>query len=161
MRGARQATRRAGVGGGGGGVAHLARGGVRRARHRPARGAVVTPELAPRELGKIKAWEYLVRFAFGGAVTVLTGVVAYAWGPWVGGLFLAFPAILPASLTLVKRHDGRAQTIDDARGARLATLALWTFAAVVLCLAERAAPAVVLAVATLGWLATAVGLWWI
>ncbi len=71
-------------------------------------------------------WEYILRFVFGGAITVATGLVASHYGPAVGGMFLAFPAILPASLTLVERHDGRAGATDNARGARLGALALPT-----------------------------------
>jgi hypothetical protein len=36
----------------------------------------------------------------GGLVTVITGIVAKNWGPVIGGLFLAFPAIFPASATI-------------------------------------------------------------
>ena len=49
----------------------------------------------------------------------------------MGGMFLAFPAILPASLTLVKRHDSRADALDDARGGRVAAIALACFAVAV------------------------------
>ena len=38
---------------------------------------------------------YAVRFVFGGIVTALTGLIARRYGPGVGGLFLAFPAIFP------------------------------------------------------------------
>ncbi|HET9623596.1 MAG TPA: hypothetical protein VFP84_19625 [Kofleriaceae bacterium] len=117
------------------------------------------PALTPGQLKKTHAWEYLVRFAFGGAISTLTGLIGHAWGPWIAGLFLAFPAILPASLTLVKQHDGRSQAIEDARGARLATLGLWGFAGVVIVLAGEAAPPIVLVAATLAWLAIALGLW--
>jgi hypothetical protein len=41
---------------------------------------------------------------FGGAVTVAAGLIANKWGPGVGGLFLAFPAIFPGSATLVEKH---------------------------------------------------------
>ncbi len=34
-----------------------------------------------------------------------TGLIAQHWGPVVGGLFLSFPAILPASATLIERHE--------------------------------------------------------
>ncbi len=78
------------------------------------------PELALAQLKDTRPWEYAVRFAFGGAIAVITGVIGHLWGPWIAGLFLAFPAILPASLTLVKQHDGRCKAIDDARGARSA-----------------------------------------
>jgi hypothetical protein len=121
----------------------------------------MTPEVAPEQVKKTHAWEYVVRFAFGGAITVLTGLVGHRWGPWVAGLFLAFPAILPASLTLVKQHDGRSQAVEDARGARLGSVGLWAFAGIVIVLADRTASPIVLAVATLGWLGVALGLWFL
>ena len=57
----------------------------------------------PSALGRTQWHEYLVRFVFGGLVTALTGWIAKQYGPVVGGLFLAFPAIFPASVTLVHR----------------------------------------------------------
>jgi hypothetical protein len=49
-------------------------------------------------------YEYLVRFGLGGAMTVIAGLIASRFGPIVGGLFLAFPAIFPASATLIEKH---------------------------------------------------------
>jgi uncharacterized protein DUF3147 len=43
--------------------------------------------------------EYALRFVFGGVVTVITGWIAQRFGPVIGGLFLSFPAIFPASVT--------------------------------------------------------------
>lgn len=96
------------------------------------------PRLNLAALSETQPWEYLVRFAFGGAVTACTGVIAHRYGPSVGGLLLAFPAILPASLTLLKRHDGRREAADAAAGARLGATALTVFAGVEITLAERA-----------------------
>ena len=73
----------------------------------------MTPRLDLSRLRKAHAWELALRFTFGGLVTVGTGLVAHRWGPSIGGLFLAFPSILPASLTLTKRHDGRRDAVDD------------------------------------------------
>jgi len=52
-------------------------------------------------LKKTKWYEYAVRFLLGGSVTVIAGLLAKYYGPVFGGLFLAFPAIFPASATLV------------------------------------------------------------
>jgi hypothetical protein len=41
--------------------------------------------------------EYLVRFVLNGAMTIVAGLIAARFGPVIGGLFLAFPAIFPAS----------------------------------------------------------------
>ena len=52
-----------------------------------------------------KGCEYLVRFVIGGGITVMAGLIADRFGPTVGGLFLAFPAIFPASATLIEKHE--------------------------------------------------------
>ncbi len=44
----------------------------------------------PAKLKQATAKEYLLRFAFGGSVTLVTGVIAHSFGPLVGGLFLGF-----------------------------------------------------------------------
>jgi hypothetical protein len=119
----------------------------------------MTPELAPQQLRKTRPWEYAVRFLFGGTITLAAGLIAKQWGPGIAGLFLAFPAILPASITLVKRHDGRAQAIEDARGGRLGTIGLVAFAIVVATAAGHVASALVLGLAALAWAAIDLGLW--
>jgi hypothetical protein len=119
------------------------------------------PEFAPRQLRDTKLWEYAVRFVFGGAITVGTGLIAKLWGPFVAGLFLAFPAILPASITLVKRHDGRRAAIEDARGARLGSIGLAAFAATVVVTAGSLSPWIVLVAASVMWALVDVGLWFL
>jgi heme/copper-type cytochrome/quinol oxidase subunit 4 len=111
------------------------------------------PRLSPGNLKHVKAWEYAVRFVFGGVITVITGLLAKYIGPAFAGMFLAFPAILPASLTLVKQHDGRQKASDDARGARLGSIGLVAFAIVVALTATPWPAAGVLAAATAAWLA--------
>ncbi len=58
-----------------------------------------------------------VRFAFGFLISVIVGAIGMAAGDQVAGLFLAFPAILPASLTLIAREDGEDKAKVDAAGA--------------------------------------------
>ena len=116
------------------------------------------PRIDASKLEKVAWWEYALRFAFGGAITVLTGLLSKWSGPAVAGMFLAFPAILPASLTLVKQHDGRKKAADDARGARLGAIGLVAFAVVVGLAANSWAAAAVLAVATLAWLGVSLAL---
>jgi hypothetical protein len=93
-------------------------------------------------LKRTRWYEYALRFVFGGAVTVATGLIAKQYGPVLGGLFLAFPAIFPASATLVEKHEtkkkrrtgiidksrGRKAAALDARGAALGSLGLACFA---------------------------------
>ena len=119
------------------------------------------PRIDVGALREFRASEHAVRLAFGGSMTVMAGLVAHASGPAVGGLFLAFPAILPASLTLIARHDGRATAAEEARGAVFGAVALVGFAAVARLLAPRCPPPVTLAAASVAWLAAAVLLWWL
>src|SRR5258707_5963167 len=87
--------------------------------------------------------EHLVRFVLGGAVTVAAGLIARRWGPVIGGLFLAFPAIFPAGATLIEQHEvkrkreigrdgrrrGRIAAALDALGAALGGMGLAALAA--------------------------------
>lgn len=95
-------------------------------------------------LKRTRWYEYGLRFFFGGVVTVATGLIAKRYGPMFGGLFLAFPAIFPASATLVEKHEtekkrqagiidnfrGRNAAALEARGAALGSLGLVCFAVV-------------------------------
>lgn len=119
--------------------------------------------------------EWIVRFLFGGAVCVLAGLISKKWGPEIGGLFLAFPAIFPAGACLVETHerkhkarvclDGtqRGHTVAgiDAAGAAIGCFGLASFAALCWLLLPRLAAAAVFALATLAWLVVAVVLWWL
>src|ERR1700683_3826651 len=96
-------------------------------------------------LRQLKLHDYLTRFVLGGAITVITGLIAKHFGPVVGGLFLAFPAIFPSGATLIEKHErekkrragiahtmrGRSAAALDARGAALGTLALAAFGALI------------------------------
>jgi hypothetical protein len=120
---------------------------------------MTSPEASLEGLKKLRLRDYAVRFLFGGLVTASAAWVAQKCGPVVGGLLLAFPAILPAGLTLVKDHDGRAKAVDDARGGRLGAVALGVFALVVWRAARTWPPASTLLVAVVAWLAVAVAGW--
>ncbi len=118
-------------------------------------------------------YEYAMRFVFGGAITVATGLIAKKFGPEVAGLFLAFPAIFPASDTLIAKHErekkekagrpgkrsGRAVASLDAAGAAMGSLGLVTFGAFVWKLLPQHSPLLVLVLATLLWTVTAVLIW--
>lgn len=117
------------------------------------------PRASLARLKKVRAWEYAVRFVFGGAVTAIAGWLGQRYGVAVGGMFLAFPAILPASLTLVEQHDGRHDALEDARGGRVGALALACFALVVTASADRWPPPIFLAVALGAWILAAIALW--
>ena len=117
--------------------------------------------------------DYLVRFLLGGAMTVLTGLLARQFGPVVGGLFLAFPAIFPAGATLLDRDQrekklkagipvtirGRLAVALDARGAAMGCIGTGAFALLVWKELPAHRAAGVLAGALALWLAVAGGIW--
>ena len=116
-------------------------------------------QLNPGGLRKDTPKDYAIRFAFGGIITLITGVITMAYGPVVGGLFLGFPAILPASLTLVKKHEGEEAAGEDAMGAIMGSGGLMAFGAVVWGLAVRLPAWLVLLCAGATWLIVSVVLW--
>ena len=115
--------------------------------------AAESPEVRPEQLRKPPARDWVVRFTFGAGVSALAAVITKVWGPAVGGLFLAFPAILLASLTLVAKEEGGHRAREDARGATLGALGLIGFAIVVWATTPEWEVGVTLLVATIAWAA--------
>jgi len=115
----------------------------------------VTPSLHPEELRQIRSRELIVRFCLGAAVSVMAGIIANAVGVRFGGLFLAFPAILPASLTMVQEREGTRRADRDAIGAVLGASALVVFAVVAESTFTRLNPGVVLITSLAGWIVAA------
>jgi hypothetical protein len=121
----------------------------------------------------IKLHEWIIRFFFGGAICVIAGLIAQAYGPEMGGLFLAFPAIFLAGASLVEAHEklhkkrigadgtrrGRLLAALDALGAALGCVGLAGFAVVFWLWIPHSPIAVVFVLATLVWLTFAVGSW--
>ena len=121
----------------------------------------------------IAVHEWVVRFFFGGAVCVIAGLVAKRFGPGIGGLFLAFPAIFPAGASMVEAHEkkhkaraglngtnrGRRVAGLDAAGAALGCVGLAGFAIVCWLCLPRFGTAAVLATAGFVWVVLAVSAW--
>jgi hypothetical protein len=126
-------------------------------------------------LRKTKWHEYAMRFVFGGLITAIAGIIAKQYGPGVGGLFLAFPAIFPASATLIEKHEkqkkekrglhgtgrGRQAASVDAAGSAMGSIGLTLFAIMVWQLFPKHTPWVVLVCATLAWLVVSVSTWFV
>jgi uncharacterized protein (TIGR03382 family) len=124
-------------------------------------------------LKDIKPREVVLRFLFGGACSVAAYEIAQRFGPVIGGLFLAFPAIFPAGVSLVEKHhrenvqaaggdgvtEGRLAASMDAAGASIGCIGLMGFALV----AWRELPLQparhVLAESLLAWVVLAAGYW--
>lgn len=128
-------------------------------------------EVKPSALRETKGHEYAVRFALGGLITVVAGLIARRYGPSIGGLFLAFPAIFPASATLVAKHERQkhhSRHVErlasdaagvDAIGAALGSLGLLAFGGVVWALGAHTPAWAVLLLAALAWVICSLVFW--
>ena len=126
-------------------------------------------------LAQTKPLEFALRFVFGGIVTALAGLIATQFGPVVGGIFLAFPSIFPATATLIEKHEAKKKKQEgmhgrylakcaagaDAAGAAMGTIGLLAFGMLVWQLSESLAPWMVLTTATIAWFAVAITVWMI
>ena len=132
----------------------------------------MTIQFKPSALRQTRWYEYLVRFGLGGAMTVVAGLVATRCGPVIGGLFLAFPAIFPASATLIEKHvrerkekagllgarRGKEAAALDAVGAALGSFGLAAFGLVIWLMIVQS-PGWALGLAAASWLAVAMLAW--
>lgn len=75
------------------------------------------PRVETGSLRSIRPREYAIRFGFGAAVALVAALIGQAVSLRAGGLLLAFPAILPATLTLIEKKEGRRRAQDDDLGA--------------------------------------------
>jgi hypothetical protein len=124
-------------------------------------------------LAETKWCEYAMRFVFGGIITAIAGIVAKQFGPIIGGLFLAFPAIFPASATLIEKHQkeerervglngakrAAAAVSVDAAGAAIGSIGLVAFALIVWRTIPNHPAWLVLIGAMVAWLLVSIGLW--
>lgn len=115
----------------------------------------------------------MVRFVFGGLITAAAGLIGKKYGPVIGGLFLAFPAIFPASATLIEKHEkekkqqqglhgtvrGRQLASVDAAGAAMGSVGLTVFGWLVSELIFGHRSWMVLLGATTAWLGVSVLMW--
>ena len=100
-------------------------------------------------------------------------MIAKKFGPEIGGLFLAFPAIFPASATLVEKHEkqkkrraglegtkrARAAAGVDAAGTAMGCAGLISFALVVWKVLPSHAVWMTLLAATMTWAVVGVSTW--
>ena len=133
----------------------------------------MTIKIDPSGLKQTKWHEYALRFAAGGIITVLAGVIAQKWGPGIGGLFLAFPAIFPASATLIEKHErqrkqakglhGEERGTDaaalDALGVAMGSVGLMAFAGICWWLIPRYPAPLALGGGTIAWLLVSFSVW--
>jgi F0F1-type ATP synthase assembly protein I len=129
---------------------------------------------SPSSLKEGRWYEYVIRFALGGAAAIFTGLVSSRYGASVGGLFLALPAIFCASATLIEKHEirrkrearleggrrGQMAAALDAAGAALGALGMMAFA-VVFWMTVQSSIASAFIGSSLAWLFVAVAAWYV
>jgi Protein of unknown function (DUF3147) len=118
-----------------------------RVNERPAFSPDRVRQVSPRDVG--------YRFLAGALTSAAAGAITLAFGARAGGIFLAFPAILAASLTLIEAQNDSAEAREDARGAVLGGCGMAAFAAVAALLFGHVSGPLVLLAASGAWMAVA------
>ncbi len=109
-------------------------------------------------LRDVKPLHLAIRFGFGAGISTLAALVSIWFGARVGGALLAFPAILPATITLIAEQQSQQDADETAIGALVGAPALPAFAVVVAVLTTVIGTALALGVAAAAWCAVAAGL---
>ena len=132
-------------------------------------------KLETTSLRQTTPMEYTRRFLFGGLATVVATLIANKWGPVIGGMFLAFPGIFPAGVSLVEKHkidreaaagktglaSARGEASVEAAGASAGTWGLAAFALVVWKESAIHSLPVLLGWAALAWATVSGMAWWV
>lgn len=117
-----------------------------------------------RKALRAKPRAMLLRFTAGAVTSVVAGILALVFGPRIGGIPLAFPAVLVASLTLIEEQEDSEEAREDSRGAMAGAAAMAVFGVVGGVLFGVLPGGVVLVLAAIAWLLVAFGLygllWW-
>lgn len=106
---------------------------------------------------KVPRRDLAIRFAFGAGISTVASIIAVVIGARAGGLMLAFPAILPATLTLLVQEESDRKAADDDLGSVLGALGLAAFAVVAWSLLPRVGAPLALVAACAAWLWTSAG----
>lgn len=105
------------------------------------------------KLRQLRAHDLIIRFLAGATTSLIAGLIGLA-NARIGGLFLAFPAILIAGLTLVEQKEGRKAAHDTARGSIAGGIGLTAFALTALTTLRHLPAAAALTLATIAWAIT-------
>jgi len=124
-------------------------------------------------LRRTRWYEYATRFVLGGLISAAAAIIGKKFGASIGGLFLAFPAILPASATLIEKREkeskqkkglngirrAREAAGADAAGATMGGLGLIAFATCAWRLLPGHSCAVTMIAATVIWATVSLLVW--
>lgn len=114
-------------------------------------------KLTAKGLTEARPRDLIIRFAAGAITSIVAGAITLAAGSRAGGLMLAFPAILAASLTLIAEQEDSHEAREDSRGAVLGACGMITFAVVAAGALGSWGGAVALLVASVAWTIVAIG----
>lgn len=113
------------------------------------------------QLRGIRLRDYLIRFLFGGIISVVAALIGQWTTGRMGGIFTAFPAILLASLTLINQEEGKQACIMDAQGAVLGAVALVVASVVISMTLGVMVGALALLLGSGAWVVCSVGLYFL
>jgi hypothetical protein len=130
---------------------------VRADRGKEGSGAL--PVFSLRKLRDVRPRDLAIRFALGAGISVIAGILGNVFGHRFGGAFLAFPAILPASLTLVQEEEGTRRAGRNAIGAVLGAVGMVVFALVGEASFGRIPALLALVLALIGWILASIALY--
>jgi hypothetical protein len=117
------------------------------------------PRADLRKLAEHGPKDYVVRFMFGAGISLVAGLIGMLLAPKLGGVWLGFPAILPASLTMIQKREGKEQAAIDSEGAVLGAAAFVVYAIVLAMFTAQWGVLVTLIVALVVWTVVAVALY--
>ena len=117
------------------------------------------PAVEPSKLRQVQLKDYLIRFALGAAISIVAGIIGKAVSERFGGSFLAFPSILPASLTLIQEKEGTRRAGRNAIGAVLGSAGMVVFAMIGEAAFGHLPSFIVLLLALAGWAITSLVLY--
>jgi hypothetical protein len=113
----------------------------------------------PGRVREVRGSELAVRFAFGAAVSLVAAMIGLFVSPKAGGMFLAFPAILPAALTLLEKKHDTGHAVHTVRGAVLGSAGMVGFAIIAALAFTHWPAALVISVAAAGWVVVSLSLY--
>lgn len=109
------------------------------------------PRLDLGKLRGIKFKDLVIRFMFGGTLSVFAAWIAHVTSLRFGGIFAAFPVVLLASLTIIGKREGAEPAAEDAQGGVAGACAFLVSASPLAFMLTRVPGGAALVAALAGW----------
>jgi hypothetical protein len=117
------------------------------------------PRFQPGRIKEARFRDFAIRFAFGGTISVVAALIGAVSNESIGGIFIAFPAIILASLTLIDKEEDREHASYDAVGAALGAIGFIACAFFISYTLEQVPVAASLGIGLLIWLVVSLALY--